>query len=57
MVVPPEFEEEVEPGPWQRRLWGDPARPYARRGCVLFVTLLLVFALVFSLLTDFLSFW
>ena len=56
MVVPPEFEEEIEPGPWQRRLWGDPARPYARRGCVLIVTLLLIVTLVLSLLTEILRF-
>ena len=61
MVAPPEFEEprfeeEEEPGPWQRRLWGDPGRPYASRGCILIVTLLLVLALVLSLLTDILPF-
>jgi hypothetical protein len=52
MVVPPDFEDEEEPGPWQRRLWGDPDRPYARRGCILLLTVLLVLALVLSLLTD-----
>ena len=52
MVVPPEFEEEEEPGPWQRRLWGDPDRPYASRGCILLVTAVLVLALLLSLLTD-----
>ena len=52
MVVPPEFEEEEEQGPWQRRLWGDPDRPYAATGCVVLVAILLVLALVLSLLTD-----
>ncbi len=56
MVVPPDFEEEEEPGPWQRRLWGDPDRPYANRGCILILTILLVLALVLSLLTDILRF-